>query len=164
MNPFRWHFSIFSIHSESTRFGALKSHSTHHFFGNACTKSGLLRFSQFSGCWLILSVYILMSSEFGNFVIILIRSGRFCHKYTVYTGRKWNYTTNKRTNNSCISKNNFISWKIEYGEIYTRNLFTCVTYCSSFLSYFLLSWTIWSNSSIHFCMAITFVSIGPPCI
>jgi hypothetical protein len=38
-------FSIFSIHSESRRFGALKSHSTHHFFGNACTKSGLLRFS-----------------------------------------------------------------------------------------------------------------------
>jgi hypothetical protein len=23
---------------------------THHFFGNACTKSGSLRFSQFSGC------------------------------------------------------------------------------------------------------------------
>jgi hypothetical protein len=31
----------------------LKSNSTHHFFRNACTKS--LRFSQFSGCWLILS-------------------------------------------------------------------------------------------------------------
>jgi hypothetical protein len=40
-------------------FGALKSDSTHHFFTNACTKSGSLRFSQFSGCWLILSVYIL---------------------------------------------------------------------------------------------------------
>jgi hypothetical protein len=26
--------------------------------------SGLLRFSQFSGCWLILSVYILMSFDF----------------------------------------------------------------------------------------------------
>jgi hypothetical protein len=54
--------------------------STHHFFRNACTKSGSLRFSQFSGCWLILSVYILMSFdfpfvrlfEFGNFVITLI--------------------------------------------------------------------------------------------
>ena len=44
----------------SYRFGALKSDSTHHFFRNACTKSGSLRFSQFSGCWLILSVYILM--------------------------------------------------------------------------------------------------------
>jgi hypothetical protein len=43
-------------------FGALKSDSTHHFFRNACTKS--LRFSQFSGCWLILSVYILMSFDF----------------------------------------------------------------------------------------------------
>jgi hypothetical protein len=29
---------------------ALKSDSTHHFFRNACTKSGSLRFSQFSGC------------------------------------------------------------------------------------------------------------------
>jgi hypothetical protein len=38
--------------NESGRFGALKSDSTHHFFGNACTKSGSLRFSQFSGCWL----------------------------------------------------------------------------------------------------------------
>ena len=36
--------------SESGRFGALKSDSTHHFFRNACTKSGSLRFSQFSGC------------------------------------------------------------------------------------------------------------------
>jgi hypothetical protein len=31
------------------RFGALKSDSTHHFFRNACTKSGSLRFSV-SGC------------------------------------------------------------------------------------------------------------------
>jgi len=31
-------------------FGALKSDSTHHFFRNTCTKSGSLRFSQFSGC------------------------------------------------------------------------------------------------------------------
>jgi hypothetical protein len=46
------------------RFGALKSDSTHHFFRNACTKSGSLRFSQFSGCWLILSVFILMSFDF----------------------------------------------------------------------------------------------------
>ena len=28
----------------------LKSDSTHHFFRNACTKSGSLRFSQFSDC------------------------------------------------------------------------------------------------------------------
>ena len=46
-----------SISHESGRFGALKSDSTHHFFRNTCTKSGSLRFS---GCWLILSVYILM--------------------------------------------------------------------------------------------------------
>ena len=35
-----------------------------HFFRNACIKSGSLRFSHFSGCWLILSVYILMSFDF----------------------------------------------------------------------------------------------------
>ena len=46
------------------RFGALKSDSIHHFFRNACTKSGSLRFSQFSGCWLILSVCILVSFDF----------------------------------------------------------------------------------------------------
>ena len=50
--------------NESGRFGAFKSDSTHHFFRNACTKSGSLRFSQFSGCWLISSVYILMSFDF----------------------------------------------------------------------------------------------------
>jgi hypothetical protein len=33
-------------------------------FKHACTKSGSLRFSQFSGCWLILSVYIIMSFDF----------------------------------------------------------------------------------------------------
>jgi hypothetical protein len=49
---------------ESGKFGALKSDSTHHFFRNACTKSGSLRFSQFSGCWLILSVCMLMSFDF----------------------------------------------------------------------------------------------------
>ena len=49
-----------------------------NLFRNACTKSGSLRFSQFSGCWLILSVYIIMSFDFpivrlfGDFVITLI--------------------------------------------------------------------------------------------
>jgi hypothetical protein len=52
------------LRNESGRIGALKSDSTHHFFRNACSKSGSLRFSQFSGCWLILSVYILMSFDF----------------------------------------------------------------------------------------------------
>jgi hypothetical protein len=50
--------------NESGRFGALKSDSTHHFFRNACTMSGSLRFSHFSGCWLIFSVYIIMSFDF----------------------------------------------------------------------------------------------------
>ena len=34
--------------NENGRFDALQSDSTHHFFRNACTKSGSLRFSQFS--------------------------------------------------------------------------------------------------------------------
>jgi hypothetical protein len=42
--------SLISSLSEKCFFGALKSDSTHHFFRNACTKSGSLRFSQFSGC------------------------------------------------------------------------------------------------------------------
>jgi hypothetical protein len=50
--------------NKSGRFGAIKSDTSHHFFRNACTKSGSLRFSQHSGCWLILSVYILMSFDF----------------------------------------------------------------------------------------------------
>ena len=36
----------------------------HHFFKDVCTKSGSLRCSLFSGCWLNLSVYILMSFDF----------------------------------------------------------------------------------------------------
>jgi hypothetical protein len=35
-----------------------------HIFHIPCTKSGSLLFSQFSVCWLILSVYILMSFDF----------------------------------------------------------------------------------------------------
>jgi hypothetical protein len=59
-----YHHPGYLSRNESGRFGALKSDSTHHFLRNACTKSGSLRFSQFSGCWLILSVYILMSFDF----------------------------------------------------------------------------------------------------
>ena len=55
---------IVTAGNENGRFGALRYDSTHHFFRNACTKSGSLRFSQFSGCWLILSVYILMNFDF----------------------------------------------------------------------------------------------------
>ena len=36
--------------NESERFGAVKSDEIQHFFRNARTKSGQLRFSQFSGC------------------------------------------------------------------------------------------------------------------
>jgi len=49
---------------EIGRFGALKSDSTQNFFRNTCTKSESLRFSQFSGWWLIFSLYIIMSFGF----------------------------------------------------------------------------------------------------
>ena len=57
--------------NESGRFDALKPDSTHHFFRNACTKSGSLRFSQFSGCWLILSVYIIKSFVRSSVILLL---------------------------------------------------------------------------------------------
>jgi hypothetical protein len=49
---------------------SVKSDSTHHFFGNACTKLGSLRFSQFSDCYMIFSVGWLMifAFSFGRLV------------------------------------------------------------------------------------------------
>jgi hypothetical protein len=44
--------------------GAQLTPNIRRLYLNACTKSGSLRFSQFSGCWLILSVYIIMSFDF----------------------------------------------------------------------------------------------------
>jgi hypothetical protein len=58
-------------YNESGRFGALKSDSTHHFFRNDCTKSGSLRFSQFSSCWLILSVYIIIKNSWHFWLLYL---------------------------------------------------------------------------------------------
>ena len=63
------------------------SDSTHHFFRNACTKSGSLRFSQFSVVdWFCLFIYIWVltfpledCSEFGNFFITLICPFSFGH-------------------------------------------------------------------------------------
>jgi hypothetical protein len=70
-------WQLFYLFCSSGRFGALKSDSTNHFFRNACTKSGSLRFSQFSGCWLILSVYILMSFDFPFVRLFGVR--QFCY-------------------------------------------------------------------------------------
>ena len=58
----------------------LKSDSTHHFFGNACSMSGSLRFFTFPVVdWFCLFIYLWVltlpledCSEFGNFVITLI--------------------------------------------------------------------------------------------
>jgi hypothetical protein len=53
LKPYLYTFSLYENPSfnETGRFDALKSDSTHHFFRNACTKSGSLRFSPFSGCF-----------------------------------------------------------------------------------------------------------------
>jgi hypothetical protein len=72
--------------NERGRFGALKSDSIHHFFRNACTKSGSLRFSQFSGCWLILSVYILMGFDFPFVRLLGVRSFCYYHYFSGYSG------------------------------------------------------------------------------
>jgi hypothetical protein len=49
----------------------------HKAIPNECTKSGSLRFSQFSGCGLILSVYIFMSFDFPFVRLFGVRS--FCY-------------------------------------------------------------------------------------
>jgi hypothetical protein len=66
LNPYLYKFSIFALWKSIVyyrlcrdriffgRFGAVKSYSTHHFFGNACTKSGPLRFPVFD--WFCLFV------------------------------------------------------------------------------------------------------------
>jgi hypothetical protein len=72
-------------------FGALKSDSTHHFFRNACTKSGSLRFSQFSS-WLILSVYILMSFEFPFVRLFGVRCSRRISQSDSRINIKLNYS------------------------------------------------------------------------
>jgi hypothetical protein len=64
--------SSINIQLKCVSYKALKSDLTHHFFRNTCTKSGSLRFSQFFGCWLILSVYIIMSFNFRSSVILLL--------------------------------------------------------------------------------------------
>jgi hypothetical protein len=66
----RW--LLFYLFCSSIVMNAVLSDTTHHFFGNACTKSGSLPFSQFSGCWLILSVYILMSFDFPSVLTFMI--------------------------------------------------------------------------------------------
>ena len=76
--------------TERGRFGALKSDSTHHFFRNACTKSGSLRFSVFqlltdfvclynyefwlSLCKIVPSSVVLLLPLFSVFVV-------FCQPY-----------------------------------------------------------------------------------
>jgi hypothetical protein len=56
-------FIVFNIYSRNT-YPVITEMVYLIPFRNACTKSGSLRFSQFSGCWLIMSVYIFMSFDF----------------------------------------------------------------------------------------------------
>ena len=57
--------------TESGMFGALKSDSTHHFFRNACTKSGSLRFSVFR---LLTDFVCLYNYEFWLSLCKIVRS------------------------------------------------------------------------------------------
>ena len=57
--------------NERGRFGALKSDSTHHFFRNACTKSGSLRFSVFR---LLIDFVCLYTYEFWLSLCKIVRS------------------------------------------------------------------------------------------
>jgi hypothetical protein len=109
-----------------------QSDSTHHFFGNACTKSGSLRFSQFSGCWLILSVYILMSfdfpledcSEFGNFVITLISSTNKTDHYDITVKLlKVVLNTINQTKIKLVNNQEIILSQIQNSEIATPFIF-----------------------------------------
>jgi hypothetical protein len=63
-NPLFYNARSWKPKGQSTKNNPAVYSSTHHFFRNACTKSGSLWFSQFSGWWLILSVYIIMSFYF----------------------------------------------------------------------------------------------------
>jgi hypothetical protein len=57
--------------NESGRFGAIKSDSTHHFFRNACTKSGSLRFPSFR---LLTDFVCLYNYEFWLSLCKIVRS------------------------------------------------------------------------------------------
>ena len=93
-------------------FGALKSDSTHHFFRNACTKSGSLRFHSFSVVdWFCLFIYLwvltfplLDCSDLGNFVITLIH----LHPYPFLLL----YCVLLSTNNNFISRYIFLYRKM----------------------------------------------------
>ena len=57
--------------NESGRFGVIKSDLTHHFFRNACTKSGSLRFSVFR---LLTDFVSLYNNEFWLSLCKIVRS------------------------------------------------------------------------------------------
>jgi hypothetical protein len=57
--------------NERARFGELKSDSTHHFFRNACTKSGSLQFSVFR---LLTDFVCLYTYEFRLSLCKIVRS------------------------------------------------------------------------------------------
>jgi hypothetical protein len=97
-----------SNNDESGRFSALKSDSTHHFFRNVCTKSGSLRFSQFAGCWLTLSVYIKQYNDMNSTIAWTIQ----CHEQynSMNSTMVWTvqYHEQYNTMNSTINMNSTI--------------------------------------------------------
>ena len=70
--------------NERGRFVALKSDSSHHFFRNACTKSGSLRFSQFSVVdWFCLFIYLWVLTRSSVILLLPLFTLLYCHIATL---------------------------------------------------------------------------------
>jgi hypothetical protein len=98
--------------NERRRFGALKSDSTHHFFRNACTKSGSWWFSQFSGCWSLYIFTIWKSIVYNRFC----RDGIYFDKILVSE-----YKLLERSNKANLFYSpGPVSWKLKRPQIQLR--------------------------------------------
>ena len=118
----RW--PLFYLFCSSIVINAVISNSTHHFYGNACTKSGSLRFPSFPVVdWFCLFIYLWVltfplenCSEFGNFVITLIYSLRNMRTIK-YTKTIWYWGTNINESSlyaTCIIQSLTDNWIINY--------------------------------------------------
>jgi len=123
----------------SGRFGAVKSDSTHHFFRNACTKSGSLRFSQFSGCWLILSVCWFVSFAFPFGRLLGVRE--FCYYPYLHILKKSRRIVATTKTNSPLPNSSFVS------SCSQKSHFPVGPSLSYFYIVFVHFWTYWKESS-----------------
>jgi hypothetical protein len=99
--------------NESGRFGTLKSDSTHHFFRNACTKSGSLRFSVFR---LLTDFVCLYTYEFWLSLCKIVRSSVILLLPLFVLVDEWNsYTIVDRQKKLIKTATNFWvqEWKVD---------------------------------------------------